>query len=82
MSIVVILCPKTGVQISTGIETDLAGFSKLPSTQFEVDCWACGGRHTWSRRWATLLEADAPTDGRAGIPVSTPAEPHRERTAG
>lgn len=73
MSIVVILCPKTGVQISTGIETDVAGFSKLPPTKFEVDCWACGGRHTWSRRWATLLEADA-IDRQAGIPISTTAD--------
>ena len=69
MSIVAILCPKTGQRVSTGIEMDQAAFSAMPLTTRIVDCWACGGRHSWSRRWATLVESDDQTVRREGTPT-------------
>ncbi|SDB54613.1 hypothetical protein [Bauldia litoralis] len=69
MSIVAIQCPKTGQQISTGIETDAASFKAAPFANHTVECWACGGRHSWSRRWATLVEVDDPAVKRAGVPI-------------
>ena len=69
MGIVAVLCPKTGVQISTGLEMDRAGFDAMPVASHIVDCWACGGRHTWSRRWAALLECGGPEFRKPGIPI-------------
>jgi hypothetical protein len=70
MSIVAILCPKTGRHISTGIQMDQLEFEQMPIRSSVVDCWECGGRHSWSRRWALLIECDEPEMRRAGTPMS------------
>ena len=70
MGVVAVLCPKTGLQISTGIELDRVTFEAMPIRTSFVDCWACGGRHSWSRRWATLIECDDPEFRRAGTPMT------------
>jgi len=61
MAIVTIMCPRTGKQVSTGIELDLFAFNALPiARHFATRCWVCGGEHEWSKRWATLVdEGDA-----------------------
>jgi len=69
MSIVAILCPKTGRHISTGIESDHVAFAAMPIPTSAVDCWACGGRHSWSRRWAVLIECHDPSSLRVGTPI-------------
>jgi hypothetical protein len=69
MGVVAVLCPKTGLQISTGLAFDQAAFDAMHLTTREVDCWACGGRHFWSRRWATLIECDDPDVLRPGMPM-------------
>jgi hypothetical protein len=69
MGVVVVLCPKTGLHVSTGLELDQLAFDAMPITPRVVDCWACGGRHSWSRRWATLIECDDPGFRRAGTPM-------------
>ncbi|MCB1488870.1 MAG: hypothetical protein KDJ86_07500 [Bauldia sp.] len=69
MSIIAIQCPKTGQTISTGIEADTATFETMPFANHTVECWACGGWHSWSRRWATLIDNDTPEAKRAGVPV-------------
>jgi hypothetical protein len=30
----------------------------MPMRQSIMRCWACGGEHTWSKRWATLAAVD------------------------
>ena len=69
MNIVAILCTKTNIRISTGLEMDRAAFDALPMYPRTVDCWACGGRHSWSRRWATLVECDDPVGRREGTHI-------------
>jgi hypothetical protein len=65
MSIVTIMCPKTGKKVSTGVEMDRRAFRGLPlARHFVFHCWLCGQEHEWSKRWATLL------DERADDPVS------------
>jgi len=54
MGVITILCPKTGQQVSTGIQMDQASFRAMPVKQSTMRCWACGGEHSWSKRWATL----------------------------
>jgi hypothetical protein len=58
MGVVTIMCPRTGRQVSTGVEADPESFRAMPIKQSIMRCWACGGEHTWSKRWATLAEAD------------------------
>ena len=58
MGIVTILCPITGRQVSTGLEVDPSAFRAMPNRQFTMRCWACGGEHIWSKRWATLAQFD------------------------
>jgi hypothetical protein len=73
MSIVAIFCPKMGQHVSTGIEMDQSAFDSMPLSTDSLDCWACGGRHTWSRRWAKLVESDDSEIRRAGMPILTSA---------
>jgi hypothetical protein len=75
MSFVAILCPKTGQRVSTGLEMERSTFDALPLAYRTVDCWACGGQHIWSRRWATLIECDSPEARRAGIPIDRVSAP-------
>ena len=61
MGVVTILCPRTGMKVPTGIEIDPADFRAMPpDMRYAVQCWACGGEHIWSKRWATLEPAGAP----------------------
>lgn len=58
MGVITILCPRTGRQVSTGVEVDPAAFRAMPIRASIMRCWACGGEHSWSKRWATLSEVD------------------------
>ena len=62
MGVITILCPRTGKQVSTGIEIDRLHFDHMRETRFTMTCWLCGGEHVWSKRWATFVE-DVPEDG-------------------
>jgi hypothetical protein len=51
MAIVTIMSPRTGKQVSTGIDGSPRLFKALPSTRhFVFHCWRCGHEHEWSRR--------------------------------
>jgi hypothetical protein len=56
MGSVTILCPRTGQQVPTGIKMTRYEFDEMPIMQTTMHCWACGGEHTWSKRWATFVE--------------------------
>lgn len=73
MGVITILCPRTGKQVSTGIEIDRDQFARMRETRFTMSCWLCGGEHVWSKRWATFAE-DVPEDG-----IVVQSEETRER---
>ena len=73
MGVITILCPRTGKQVSTGIEIDQDQFARMRETRFTMSCWLCGGEHVWSKRWATFVE-DVPEDG-----IVVQSEEARER---
>ena len=73
MGVITILCPRTGKQVSTGIEIDQDQFARMRETRFTMSCWLCGGEHVWSKRWATFVE-DVPEDG-----IVVQSEDARER---
>src|SRR6476659_9633267 len=66
MGVVKVQCPKTGRQVSTGREMDLASFRALRFHVWRFKCPACGSEHAWSKGIAQLVE-------QRDIPV--PVEP-------
>jgi hypothetical protein len=54
MGIVVITCPHTGQDISTGIEIDELSFQRLPDVLVRSTCPRCGMQHAWWTREAKL----------------------------
>jgi hypothetical protein len=56
MGIVMIRCPTTGREISTGIETDAASFAAVPDVLAHSPCPWCGLEHAWWKREAWLCE--------------------------
>ena len=56
MGEITILCPRTGRQVSTGLEIDRAHFDRMRNTRYTLNCWLCGGEHVWSKRCGTFVE--------------------------
>ena len=60
VTMVVIKCPETDLEIPTGIMTDLTRFDRLEGYA-TVQCPHCDQRHRWSRRDAYLSLTLTPT---------------------
>jgi hypothetical protein len=54
MGLVVISCPHTGREVSTGIEMDEATFRQLPDVLLRTHCPHCDMQHAWWPREARL----------------------------
>jgi hypothetical protein len=54
MSVIMIRCPDTGEDISTGIDTDSITFRRLPKVTARLLCPACGKEHVWATDCAWL----------------------------
>jgi hypothetical protein len=54
MSVITVKCPRTGLAISTGIETDRNSFDQLPDVLSHTHCPLCGLQHRWWKREAWL----------------------------
>lgn len=54
VSVVMVRCPKSGRQLSTGIEMDTATFEQLPDIRSQIMCPVCKLDHIWSTREAWL----------------------------
>jgi hypothetical protein len=59
MGLLMLKCPSTGKEFSTGIITDAETFKKLPNTATKAACPHCGQSHRWLANEARLLEGDA-----------------------
>jgi hypothetical protein len=68
MGVVMIKCPNTGRDISTGIETDVASFAHVGDVLARSRCPLCGLEHSWWKReaWLTEPPASANSSTRAG----------------
>ena len=51
-----ITCPVTGMEFSTGIETDRQSLDLIPDTVAQSICPHCGDAHPWSKFDARLSE--------------------------
>ena len=56
MGTVMIRCPRTGLAVSTGIETDMTVFQRLPEVPARTRCPLCDEEHVWTAREAWLEE--------------------------
>lgn len=55
MGAIMIRCPATDELVPVGIDTDKDTFQGLPNVVAKaVQCPACGGSHTWSKKDAVL----------------------------
>ena len=70
MGSVTILCPRTGQQVQTGVKMTRYEFDAMPVVQETMHCWACGGEHSWSKRWARLSRIQAPRCKKPPAPPS------------
>ena len=52
MGIIMIACPATGREVSTGIE--MSGVEQLPTVMATMLCSACGRVHEWTKDDAWL----------------------------
>lgn len=59
MSVIVIRCPETGREVSTGILTTLEIFRNYPDVRVNTRCPHCGQQHTWTHGEAWLAEDNA-----------------------
>jgi hypothetical protein len=54
MGVLMIECPSTGREVSTGIE--MLDIEQLPTVKATIVCSACGRVHEWTKRDAWLAE--------------------------
>jgi hypothetical protein len=60
MGVLMVKCPTSGREFSTGIVMEGATFERLPETMAESRCPHCGGDHVWWTREACIAE-DVPS---------------------
>jgi hypothetical protein len=80
MGFVAIYCPRTGREVSTGVETDRDGFQRLRPVVVRMKCPACGSEHVWSKATARLVEPIV-TPAHVARPAPPPPAPLRNRPA-
>ena len=56
VGVLLIKCPVTGREFSTGIETDARSLELIPATVAQSPCPHCGNEHAWSKFDARLSE--------------------------
>ena len=61
--LVVIVCPKTGQEVPTGVVTDIESFADLPRGKSQFQCAVCGDIHEWSATDAMLAQSSASLTG-------------------
>jgi hypothetical protein len=60
VGIIIVRCPKTDQEISTGIEIEPDDFRLLPPVKGRVQCPLCGEEHSWFPSAARLKDVELP----------------------
>jgi hypothetical protein len=60
MAMLMIKCPRSGLDISTGILTDSDSYRRTPDTLVYSRCPHCGLEHAWWHKDAWLAEEGPP----------------------
>ena len=72
MGTLMIRCPDTGRDISTGLVADRKSFATMPVFFARVLCPLCNTEHEWFAREAWLCEADTPSGRRPAHSAGQP----------
>jgi hypothetical protein len=56
MGVLMVACPATGKEFSTGISTDEETFNSLPNIAIKAACPHCGRVHRWWPKEARLVD--------------------------
>jgi hypothetical protein len=75
MSVIMIRCPQTGREISTGIECEAETFNTIPFVVAQSNCPHCGCQHRWSKEDAWLKDC-APQKLEEAVPGSPTGIPN------
>ena len=78
MGVVMIRCPRTGTNVSTGLEMDQGTWDALPVVASKMHCPACGAEHVWSKIYAQFA-APGEVHPLAEIHLGLSREPKSER---
>jgi hypothetical protein len=78
MGFIAIYCPRTGREVSTGVECDREAFQRLRPLVMRMRCQACGSEHAWSKANARLVELPGSMPAPPA-PKPPPAKPVRPR---
>jgi hypothetical protein len=62
VGVLMVTCPETGKEFSTGIETDERSLDLIPTTVAQALCPHCGVSHSWSKLEARLSENGVPAE--------------------
>jgi hypothetical protein len=60
MGVLMLQCPKTGREFSTGIHIDEESYKRLPDTVTKATCPHCGQLHSWWTREARISDTVRP----------------------
>jgi len=62
MGVLLIKCPNTGRQFSTGIHLDAETLARVPQEFTYTHCPYCNSEHLWLPREAELVDAIPPSE--------------------
>ena len=60
MPVLMIRCPNTGREVSTGLNLAADSFASLPDKLVTSSCPVCGSDHTWLKCDARFVEGELP----------------------
>jgi len=72
MAVIMVRCPHTGTDVSTGIDMDWSAFNRLRNVRSEIICPVCGGTHVWTQgdAWLTHGAGDLSRNPRHSRPAA------------
>ena len=63
MGVLMVKCPTSGREFSTGIQLEEEDLERLPETMAESRCPHCGGDHVWWTRESRIVDDGGPSRG-------------------
>ncbi len=66
MPMLMIVCPRTGKYVPTGIAMDLVSFQNSSFSGNSIQCPHCGEHHVWGSEEVRFIEEQAPARPDSG----------------
>ena len=63
MEHLIFMCPSTGREVDSGVESEIGTLLRIRQQNVRVHCPACGGWHQWPVRDAFLAKAASDVPG-------------------